>query len=283
MEESKLAEEALHEVMGAFIGERGVSETVSNLAFAIKDELGKAIKETYTLSNGDLVYKKGTLEKVVFEGRTFIIGWQYYDFETEESAARYANGIPPSSCTADSGNVCRLELAIVAVGGKFCLAKAMKGIQDSIAKLWGKPKPRLPKKNVALDKYGRMTLHGKHKYRHAVSLILYLSQKYEGVSFDYKTYSCIMSHNIPELSWLGIRETSLFKKLVELKKSIALLQGLGKPYKEPSIANVLSNLKGIFGIDFNGLIKIGEKASENIVRILARSLLKAKEEVFHIT
>lgn len=88
-----------------------------------------------------------------------------------------------------------------------------------------------------------------------------------------------MEHKFSELSWLDIRETSLFKKLVELKKSIALLQGLGKPYKEPSIANVLSNLKGIFGIDFNGLIKIGEKTSENIARILARSLLKAKEEV----
>ena len=122
-------------------------------------------------------------------------------------------------------------------------------------------------------------LKEQNEYKKAIGIILYLSQKWEQRAYANGVYQYLINHKYPEHSRLNIKETQLYGGLINLKKSVKLLQSMTEPYQHPFARSVLIILKNNFGIQFEQLIDIGKKTIENIIRILGRTLSKVEYDL----
>jgi len=88
-----------------------------------------------------------------------------------------------------------------------------------------------------------------------------------------------MNHTAPNLTRENIKETQLYCALIYLKKDVEKLKSINDYEQHPFLRATLAKLKSNFGIQYNQLIDIGEKAINNIVRILGRTLSKVEDDL----
>lgn len=281
IEQKELTDSILNEITNILNEERGISDIVSNLTFKIKNNIISAINNSKSLpiNYNEVTFKKGTLEEFNFNNKNITIKWAYYSFASNEFLNNFPYKIPTSNCNKITNDSYILNITIVAINGNFVLTKIMETIQHELEHIWETSNMQYSYKNMDLYEYGNQLLKGQNEYKKAIGSILYLSQKWEQRAYANGVYQYLINHKYPEHSRLNIKETQLYGGLISLKKSVNLLKSIKEPYQHPFIRSTLVNLKNNFNIQVEQLINMGEEASENIIRILGRTLSKVEDDL----
>ena len=272
----------LNEVISILNEERGISDVVSNLTFEIKNEIIKNINNSKSLPfNYDQVtYKKGELNEFTFNNVKIIVKWQYYSFASIDILNRFPSSkLPISYCKKITNNYYELNLCIAAINGQFQIVRILETIQHELEHIWETSNKGTSYKNMDLYIYGKTLMNNPNEYKRSVGIILYLSQNWEQRAFSNGVYQYLINHKYPENSFINIKETQLYGGLIQLKQSIKILKEITDPYQHPFIHTELNQLKNNFNITFDKLIQIGEKAINNIIRILGRTLSKVEDDL----
>lgn len=281
IEHKELTDNILNEIVNILNEERGISNIVSNLTFQIKDKIIKAIKNSKSLpiNYDEVTFKKGLLEEFNFNNKNITIKWAYYSFATSEILNNFPYKIPTSNCNKITNDSYILNITIVAINGNFILTNVMETIQHELEHTWKTSNMQHSYKNMDLYEYGNQLLKEQNEYKKAIGVILYLSQKWEQRAYANGVYQYLMNHKYPEHSRLNIKETQLYGELINLKKSVKLIEALKDPYQHPFVRSVLNNLKNNFDIHYEQFIKIGKRDITNIIRILGRTLSKVEDDL----
>lgn len=281
IEHKELINNTLNEIVSIINEERGISDVVSNLTFRIKNTIINAIKNSKSLpiNYDEVTFKKGILEEFSFNNKNITIKQIYYSFATNEILNKFPYKIPSSNCKKLTNNSYILNITIVTINGNFILTNVMETIQHELEHIWETSNMQHSYKNMNLYEYSNQLLKEQNEYKKAIGIILYLSQKWEQRAYANGVYQYLINHKYPEHSRLNIKETQLYGGLINLKKSVKLLQSMTEPYQHPFARSVLIILKNNFDIQFEQLIDIGKKTIENIIRILGRTLSKVEDNL----
>ena len=173
-----------------------------------------------------------------------------------------------------------INITVRAVNGKIDFARTLEALQHEFEHFWERLHMGHPYKGMNLYKVADQLLCDTYNdYNQSIGRILYMSRKWEQRAYANGVYQYLMSHPVPNLTRENIKDTQLYRALIFLKKDVEKLKAVKEPSQHPFLRATLSKLRSDFGIQYEQIITIGEKAIDNIVRILGRTLSKAENDL----
>lgn len=281
MKYKTLIEETLGEIENVIKEERSIPYEITNIVNDISYRLSNEVKNSPSLPyNRDFItFKKGQFDVNLFNRRIKIL-WEYYSFLNNE--------IKNKTFIKDRSGQLRktidgyeINVTIRAVNGKIDFARTLEALQHEFEHLWERlHRSNSPYKGMKLYNVANQMMNDSYnEYNRIIGRILYISKKWEQRAFANGVYQYLMNHTAPNLTRENIKETQLYCALIYLKKDVEKLKSINDYEQHPFLRATLAKLKSNFGIQYNQLIDIGEKAINNIVRILGRTLSKVEDDL----
>lgn len=281
IEHKELIEKTINEIVIVLNEERTIPNEILNVINDIKYQLNELIKNSLSLPyNKDYVtFKKGQFDINIFNKSVKII-WEYYSFINKELKDKtFIKN--KSGQLRKTINGYEINITIKAINGKIDFARTLETIQHEFEHLWETLHMKTSYKDMNVYKVAEQLMNDNYnEYNQSIGRILYLSKKWEQRAFANGVYQYLMNHDIPAMTRENIKETQLYCALIKLKEDVKKLKNVGENYNQhPLLRSTLNDLKKDFGIQFVQLIEIGEKAINNIIRILGRTLSKVEDDL----
>ena len=260
--------------------ERSIPFEITNIINDIKYRLNDEVKKSPSLpyNKNYITFKKGQFDVRIFNETVKII-WEYYSFINEDLKNKvFINNKSGQLRKTIDGY--EINITVRAVNGKIDFARTLEALQHEFEHFWERLHMGHPYKGMNLYKVADQLLCDTYNdYNQSIGRILYMSRKWEQRAYANGVYQYLMSHPVPNLTRENIKDTQLYRALIFLKKDVEKLKAVKEPSQHPFLRATLSKLRSDFGIQYEQIITIGEKAIDNIVRILGRTLLKAENDL----
>lgn len=272
--------ETNNEINDVLNEERSIASQVTDLSieifYSIVDNI-KTIREETPISDG-LYYKTGKIQDFTLLDKTIHIQWQYFNFNDKETLQSFNNPLPLSNFRKLNDNECLLQIVIVAVNNHFEQQRFMETIQHELSHCWESINSNTNFKGLKIYNVAKQLMNDNNQYKQYIGNILYLSKKWEQRAFANGLYSYLMNCQQPELWQINIRKTQLYNALIYLKNAVNELTLIHEPLQHPFLRTTLLFLRNHYGLQFDDLIKIGNKTIKNITRIIGRTLSKVQDD-----
>ena len=260
--------------------ERSIPFEITNIINDIKYRLNDEVKKSPSLpyNKNYITFKKGQFDVRIFNETVKII-WEYYSFINEvlKNKLFINNKSGQLRKTIDGYEI---NITVRAVNGKIDFASTLEALQHEFEHFWERLQMGHPYKGMNLYKVAAQLLCDTYNdYNQSIGKILYMPRKWEQRAYANGVYQYLISHPVPNLTRENIKDTQLYRALTFLKKDVEKLKAVKEPSQHPFLRATLSKLRSDFGIQYEQIITIGEKAIDNIVRILGRTLSKAENDL----
>ena len=253
-----------------------ITNIINDIKYRLNDEVKKSPSLPY--NKNYITFKKGQFDVRIFNETVKII-WEYYSFINEvlNNKVFINNKRGQLRKTIDGYEI---NITVRAVNGKIDFARTLETLQHEFEHFWERLHMGHPYKGMNLYKVSDQLLCDTYNdYNQSIGRILYMSRKWEQRAYANGVYQYLMSHPVPNLTRENIKDTQLYRALTFLKKDVEKLKAVKEPSQHPFLRATLSKLRSDFGIQYEQIITIGEKAIDNIVRILGRTLSKAENDL----
>ena len=282
IEKEQLILEADSHILFSLNEERGIASEIQNVLMSIRLKTDEEVKNTQSLPyNKDFItYKKGKYELKVFN-KNITFEWEYYSFvnETLKNSVHVADTTGYIKKVTPDDYI--LHYVVKAVQGKIDYSRTLEVIQHELEHLWETLNFGKSYSDENVYTFAQKLMDDTtNSYNNAIGLILYLSRKWEQRAYANGVYSYLMNHKIRNLARENLKDTQLYRGLIQLKEAVNLIKTVGSNWQQHPYARItLLTLNNQYKISYDKLIKIGEEAIEHITKVLGRTLSKVEDDI----
>lgn len=281
-EKSQLLTETDSHILFYLNEERGIASEIQNVLMTIRLKTDEEVKNTQSLPyNKDFItYKKGKYELKVFN-KNITFEWEYYSFvnETLKNSIHVADTTGYLKKITNNDYV--LHYIVKAVQGKIDYSRTLEVIQHELEHLWETLNFGKSYSDENVYAFAQKLMNDTvNPYNNAIGLILYLSRKWEQRAYANGVYSYLMNHQVRNLTRVNLKDTQLYRGLIQLKEAVNLIKSIASNWQQHSyVKTTLMLLNNQYKISYNKLIQIGEQSIEHITKILGRTLSKVEDDI----